>query len=176
MLNEEEKNFKARLSLPAPPLGQGPSCSPWSLPCGWSALSWWCSTHSAGLAPCSWITYTQVSLRHGRTGLHHVNEPWNIFHGASLSWRHPLGLTWWLRVPSPGHSETPGSRHGGTGRWSHLSHLTFGHCKRSNRWSRLPWERLSCWPFDCREVQKWGTHLDNENYISTNGRIKRIQH
>lgn len=65
MLNaKKKKNISSSLLacsfLPVPPHGQGPSCSPWSLLCGWTAPGWWCSTRSAGLVPYSWITKTQV--------------------------------------------------------------------------------------------------------------------
>lgn len=57
-----KKTSTVDCSSPVPPLGRGPSCSPWSLPCGWSALGWWCSTHSAGLVPGSlnYITWRWV--------------------------------------------------------------------------------------------------------------------
>lgn len=75
---------------PVPPLGLGPSCSPWSLPCGWSALSWWCSTHSAGLVPCSlnyrtwrWVIHVEewgmAGTRFDHTGftrLSFKNDSW----------------------------------------------------------------------------------------------------
>lgn len=55
------RNLSACSVSPAPPLGQGSSCSPWSLPCGWSAPGWWCSTRLFGSVPCSWIANTHVS-------------------------------------------------------------------------------------------------------------------
>lgn len=63
--------------------------------------------------------------------------------------RWPL-LTWWWRGPCPGRSGTPGSRRGGTERWSHLFRPTSGRCRRSCRWSRWPWGLWSCWPFAFR--------------------------